>query len=300
MISKMLRLYRRSHGLRQICNIVVYIVHSACAIHLLNLPEKNAQRDIVQGVMYLEEIAESWLCARRTLAILSVLATRWKVQIPAEAATVLARTSVKFGTYMQKYKPDLRSSMGPPSTLSTSSPSGPMSGAHSAITVDTGAPPIKGDESTILNGHPATPSHDVDVMASAAVPLTMDPTIPFPENNPQRTHPLQAQLEPVGHPVTTELPGPPLANGASGYPAAPGPSFVWNNQEFWLRDQSQFASNFGNWDTVDTPQDSQWLHNLASTVGGSMEVDMVNAGIPKSETWIPTVAAAGYPQWNSY
>jgi hypothetical protein len=72
MISKLLRLYKRSHGLRQICNICVYIAHSACTIHLLNLPEKNAKRDIIHGVKHLEEIAEGWLCARRTLGILSV------------------------------------------------------------------------------------------------------------------------------------------------------------------------------------------------------------------------------------
>ena len=58
MISKLMRLYKRSHGLRQICNIAVYIVHSACTIHLLNLPDKNARRDIVHGVKHLEEIAE--------------------------------------------------------------------------------------------------------------------------------------------------------------------------------------------------------------------------------------------------
>ena len=37
MISKLMRLYKRSHGLRQIPNIAVYIAHAACTIHLLNL-----------------------------------------------------------------------------------------------------------------------------------------------------------------------------------------------------------------------------------------------------------------------
>jgi hypothetical protein len=92
MISKLLRLYKRSHGLRQICNICVYIAHSACTIHLLNLPEKNAKRDIIHGVKHLEEIAEGWICARRTLGILSVLAKRWKVELPEEADAVLQRT----------------------------------------------------------------------------------------------------------------------------------------------------------------------------------------------------------------
>src|SRR5882762_2838957 len=63
-ISKILRIYKRSYGLRQVCNIVIYIAHSACTIHLLNLPEKNAKRDVIHGLRNLEEIAESWLCAR--------------------------------------------------------------------------------------------------------------------------------------------------------------------------------------------------------------------------------------------
>ena len=95
-ISKLLRLYKRSYGLRQICNIVVYIAHSACTIHLLNLPEKNAKRDITHGVKQLEEIAEGWLCARRTLRVISVQARRWNIELPEEAATVLARTNAKF------------------------------------------------------------------------------------------------------------------------------------------------------------------------------------------------------------
>lgn len=99
MISKLLRLYKRSFGMRQICNVCVYIAHSACTIHLLNLPNKDARRDIVHGVKHLEEIAEGWLCARRTLGTLSTLAKQWKVDLPDEAAAVLSRTDAKFGPY---------------------------------------------------------------------------------------------------------------------------------------------------------------------------------------------------------
>lgn len=98
-ISKLLRLYKRTYGLRQICNIAVYIAHSACTIHLLNLPEKNAVRDIVHGVKHLEEIAESWLCARRTLGILETVAGRWKVTLPEEATKILLRTKARFGLH---------------------------------------------------------------------------------------------------------------------------------------------------------------------------------------------------------
>jgi hypothetical protein len=98
MISKLMRLYKRSHGLRQIVNFAIYVVHSACTIHLLNLPDKTAKRDIIHGVKHLEEMAEGWLVARRTLSVLSMQARKWKVDLPEEAAAVLAKTDAKFGT----------------------------------------------------------------------------------------------------------------------------------------------------------------------------------------------------------
>lgn len=98
-ISKLMRLYKKAYNLRQICNIAVYMIHSACTIHMLNLPEKTAKRDIIHGVKHLEEIAEDWLCARRTLCIISVLARKWKVELPEEAAAVLQRTDEKYGSF---------------------------------------------------------------------------------------------------------------------------------------------------------------------------------------------------------
>lgn len=98
-ISKLMRLYKKTYNLRQICNIAVYMVHSACTIHMLNLPEKTAKRDIIHGVRHLEEIAEDWPCARRSLSIISVLARKWSVEIPEEALMVLQRTDEKYGTF---------------------------------------------------------------------------------------------------------------------------------------------------------------------------------------------------------
>ncbi|EEQ32333.1 nitrogen assimilation transcription factor nirA [Microsporum canis CBS 113480] len=97
-ISKLLRLYKRTYGLRQICNIAIYIAHSACTIHLLNLPDKSAKRDIAHGLKHLEEIAESWPCARRTLRILDLLSKKWKVELPEEAVSVIERSRAKFGS----------------------------------------------------------------------------------------------------------------------------------------------------------------------------------------------------------
>lgn len=96
-VSKLFRLYKRTHGLRQICNIAIYIIHSACTIHLLNLPDKNARRDIIHGVKHLEEMGECWTAARRTLTILQVCAEKWKINIPDEADVVLTRVRMKWG-----------------------------------------------------------------------------------------------------------------------------------------------------------------------------------------------------------
>lgn len=96
-VSKLFRLYKRTHGLRQICNIAIYIVHSACTIHLLNLPDKTARRDIIHGIKHLEEMGECWTAARRTLRVLHLCATRWNIEMPEEAEMVFTRVRVKWG-----------------------------------------------------------------------------------------------------------------------------------------------------------------------------------------------------------
>ncbi|KAI4601055.1 hypothetical protein KJ359_012242 [Pestalotiopsis sp. 9143b] len=121
-ISKLMRLYKKLYDLRQICNIAVYMLHSACTIHLLNLPEKTAKRDIIHGIKALEEIAEDWLCGRRTLSIISVLARKWNVEMPEEAAHVLKRTDERWGTFNTSDVPSPRSHL-------TASPSPPAIGA---------------------------------------------------------------------------------------------------------------------------------------------------------------------------
>ncbi|KAJ5492266.1 hypothetical protein N7453_010363 [Penicillium expansum] len=98
-VSKLLRIYKRGYGLKQICNIAVYIAHTACTVHLLNLPDKNAQRDVIHGLKNLEEMAEGWLCARRTLRILDISANKWQVELPTEAISIFERTHNKWGSW---------------------------------------------------------------------------------------------------------------------------------------------------------------------------------------------------------
>lgn len=134
-ISKLMRLYKKTWNLRQICNIAVYMIHSACTIHLLNLPEKTAKRDITHGLKHLEEIAEDWPCARRTLSILSVLARKWRCELPEDATLVLQRTDEKYEYYSTSDVPSPRST-----TTATTSPLHSEDGAPSANRQDYGQP----------------------------------------------------------------------------------------------------------------------------------------------------------------
>ena len=111
-ISKLFRLYKRTHGLRQICNIAIYIAHTACTIHLLNLPDKNAKRDIIHGVKQIEEMGECWTAARRTLRVLHLCAEKWNVELPEEAEAAFARARLRWGLLMRAPSPNT-----PPSSL---------------------------------------------------------------------------------------------------------------------------------------------------------------------------------------
>ena len=95
-ISKLLRLYNRTYGLRQVCNIVVYIAHAASTIHLLNLPDRDAARDLGHGVRQLDDVAQAWPCARRTLATLARQGRKWNIALPEDVALALARAEAKY------------------------------------------------------------------------------------------------------------------------------------------------------------------------------------------------------------
>ena len=188
MISKLLRLYKRTHGLRQICNIAVYISHSACTIHLLNLPDKNAGRDIVHGLKHLEEIGESWLCARRTLSILHLVAKRWSIEVPEEAEKTFKRTEGKFGTFKDVETPPKQENQMPSPT-----PIQPL------------PPPVtKPDVETNVQ-------HDFKV-ANGVNGMNGVPTNGFFPNN-----------APLSSPIPT--PDVPSINGALGMPPQSAPAF---------------------------------------------------------------------------
>lgn len=287
MISKLLRLYRRSHGLRQICNIAVYIAHSACTVHLLNLPEKNARRDIIHGVKHLEEIAEGWLCARRTLGILNVLSRKWRVDLPQEAAAVLARTEAKFGPY----------TISPKSSLSA--PSG---------TKQTGSPQM-------------TPTQSLQANVGAALrPPLASPTIGSPDVRTasisgtdvkpasppiQALNDIQHCLSMITHqrPAPQQTVGTPLTDHRHSACSRDSPferfggnatdQLLRESSDWWLRDQSQLAVGFDNWNfslvdgDLSAPPvdgDMSWLTDPAGVtsyavdLGGNMMGGMGVAG----------------------
>ncbi|KAF1966006.1 hypothetical protein BU23DRAFT_518635 [Bimuria novae-zelandiae CBS 107.79] len=242
MISKLLRLYKRSHSLRQICNIVVYIAHSACTIHLLNLPEKNAKRDITHGVKHLEEIAEGWLCARRTLGILSVLAHRWGVELPEEAATVLTRTDAKFGPWTDVSTPkpakrDIKPEHAEPNPVESSPALQPysLSLANTATQFfDRAGNPL----SSISAGSGQA------LRASEARSLPPNDAQPLAYTRAQRHAP-----SPSATPASTTGRGSiDSSQGASPSQLFGGVEQLLREGQDWMwRDQNQLASGFDNW-----------------------------------------------------
>jgi hypothetical protein len=248
-ISKLLRLYKRSHGLRQICNIAVYIANSACTIHLVNLPEKNAKRDITYGVKHLEEIAESWLCARRTLAILSVLSRQWKVELPEEAAAVLARTDAKFSAWSHDIK-----NRDPARALNTSSPQTPTTRQiiQPSPTLFSTINMVGGGE--MHAGQPVQPSDSLP--SHGAAELQRD------------------QLSNTGNHLSPAMSRPSVESTGSPSALFGGvEQLLRDSQDWWVKDQNQLAMGFGQWPREG---DVAWMGN-----GGAMDRNMVTqAQIP--------------------
>ncbi|KAJ9493182.1 hypothetical protein VN97_g79 [Penicillium thymicola] len=187
-VSKLLRIYRRGYGLKQICNIAVYIAHTTCTVHLLNLPDKNAQRDVIHGLKNLEEMAEGWLCARRTLRILDISANKWQVELPPEAISIFERTHNKWGSWGswdQATSPStsddspIANMLQPPTNSSQFSPSLPFPRSHT--------------EPIAMVDPPMGPQYG---------PLAAAP-ISFPSM--QGIHPHQAQLSELAPPEPTYL-----------------------------------------------------------------------------------------------
>jgi hypothetical protein len=254
MISKLLRLYKRSHGLRQICNIAVYIAHSACTIHLLNLPDKNARRDIVHGVKHLEEIAEGWLGARRTLSILSVLARKWNIDLPEEAEAVLSRTEAKYGAY----------------TGDVSSPSSEQNQAlrQAIVSAPIMAQPVWQVPTTV----PMPDGFYVAEQAPTEQFLRPPSSSASQHTSPPEFDPMRGQQYPPVNPTTLSPQRMPSGHAPNrsmhtrNVGSSPGDMFggveqlLRQTSDWAYRDQAQLATEFGNWNALDAVDPSNdWL-----------------------------------------
>lgn len=263
-ISKLMRLYKKLYNLRQICNIAVYMLHSACTIHILNLPEKTAKRDIIHGVKHLEEIAEDWLCGRRTLSIISVLARKWNVELPEEASHVLQRTDEKWGTFKTSDVPSPRSHRA----ISPSS-----SAAHGV------SPKVEQSPTAHHTSPAAAPSPNIGV-ASGVSPEILNSITSSPgsfQSDTQLAHQVIDNVSITGNSIPLDADGldnpswqqPPVTQPVSSYPqsftsapnnARPNPAsqnmrrnqhpnsiYAVDGQDWYLKDGVNWQSGFDTW-----------------------------------------------------
>jgi len=279
-ISKLLRLYKRTYGLRQIVNIAVYILHSACTIHLLNLPEKNAERDIVHGLKHLEEISESWLCARKTLAILQASSRRWNIQLPKDAGKVFHRTEAKFGgplssktsstqhTHHHNSKPSLATTKNADLTfanpITPTYPAAPYILSTAPVTepqrAAIPAPPLPAPTTTTANTFPSKPQRQT------YVPLPPHQQDLWNADRLSRNQPLAAQTSPGV-----------LFGGVE--------SLVQDSQEWWFKDERQL---YANWNAMETPGGQDGAGLMVGAAG-------MEAVVPQTG-YAPGAAAAAVAQ----
>lgn len=263
-VSKLFRLYKRTYGLRQICNIAIYIVHSACTIHLLNLPDKNARRDIVHGIKHLEEMGECWTAARRTLRVLRLCADRWNIEIPEEAEIVYSRIKVKWGQGQEGSSPVSPQTIGHMAQQITSQPVPDLMARNiqqqqqQSIRQVMMIPQTQGGMSAPMAPSPAETidtrrsSGNLSMPPQSAADLSRDlhrvrPSTYLTKAQHDAWNAHQARL------ATTSA-------AASAQPTATADklfggvdSLIEDTQDWFFKDQNQLAMGFGNW--VEPQQD---------------------------------------------
>jgi len=278
-ISKLMRLYKKTWNLRQICNIAVYMEHQACTIHLLNLPEKTAKRDIIHGVKHLEEIAEDWLCARRSLGIISVLSRKWSCELPEEASMVLQRTDEKYGTFSTTDVPS-----PPKSTAGISAASTPPEFPHSS-------PLVSGEQYSPIpafaQSHPARdPTAPERLLANAslammngnqmrgnAMPVSMsmgsEPLAPTAWGAPGTTQPLPNYQTPAYATANHSNLGsaPTSRTGTRQGPSSSAfHDSIIDGQNWYLNDGVRWHQNFESWDMNSVGPQSNGSSNRVPSV----------------------------------
>lgn len=268
-ISKLLRMYKRTYGLKQICNIVVYIAHTACTIHLLNLPEKNAQRDVIHGFRNLEEMADGWLCARRTLRILDISANKWQVQLPSEAVAILERTHIKWGSWGswdQAASPSTSDNSPTPFIgMNTSVKSPNRFSVDTQVPVAPHAEPL-GPNAMAMLGAPLGFQYPASPSVSVPVPPEQPARRP-PGTYLQRaefTPPEPTYLRPISY---TSYPIPALASSSStSHPTSPNPG-TWYGPSGLAAQTSTPAEQFNQAESLVEDSQNWWARNAALGAG---------------------------------
>ncbi len=229
-ISKLLRLYKRSFGLRySIVNLAVYIAHSACTIHLLNIPDPIAKRDIVYGVRHLEEMADGWPAANRTLRILNILAHRWQITLPDEAAAVLDRVSHAEHGRDESSSPNVPELLAhPKETSATATATG------STVTLPISMGPLN------------VPA------ARTAVNLPTEVKVPAQYPPPRQYPPMEVLSRPGGVATGSNTSSLPMTSALFGSVAGLAQdTSVQPSHDWWLREPSDI---FSNWHGINSSQ----------------------------------------------
>lgn len=267
-ISKLMRLYKKLYNVRQICNIAVYMLHSACTIHLLNLPEKTARRDIIHGVKHLEEIAEDWPCARRTLSILSVLARKWSCELPEEAAAVLRRTDDKYGPLGMAEVPSphpVGYTPSPPS-FAPSPAQQQQQQRERMMTPDNflSMPPPP----TTCDMAPPPPSQQQEPVVTTWAAMSAGMGQPQP--------PPAAMLPPYYH---QPPPPPPFAPTAS---SSSSSSYALDGKDWFLKDSVNLQQNFESWNNTSHTNTTTTMPSSSSSSSRGADIFMFH-GLQESD-----------------
>lgn len=285
-ISKLMRLYKKTWDLRQICNIAVYMLHSACTIHLLNLlTEKTARRDIIHGLRHLEEIAEDWLCARRTLSILSVLARKWKCELPSEAAIVLQRSDEKYGSYTLSEVPSPRSHLAASPSPSEKATTGAIAaqGEQSPLSqyaqkrLALAEQPDASIGVRLASGQSAAPRSMQDEDGGLEPGADSFPT-DWTENVPEITPALAAQLQNFSMPFV------PIQQSGVNSTQNPAPEINMDSQEWFLNDSARWHQGFEAWNSsVSSPGGPSFMFTERTRAVSPEEAQAMLNGGPRRE-----------------
>ena len=268
-VSKLFRLYKRTHGLRQICNIAIYIAHTACTIHILNLPDKNAKRDIIHGVKHLEEMGECWTAARRTIRILKLCAEKWKVELPEEAEAAFIRARLRWGVQVSAPSPNSPVSMNNITNQPASQPVneaviqnrrwqqeqqnyaqqvpfnlGTLAQMHPGLSASIGSSPSTIIDTRRSSGNLSMPPQNATDLSRGANRIRPSTQLSREQQNTWNEH--QARLSSVGG-SSTGGNGKATRSGNAAKLFGGVDSLMEESQDWWLKDQSQLAHGFDNW-----------------------------------------------------